>query len=112
MGRIAISEPHEDVRALYRHVVERLGHEPVCSTQLDDSAVDALVVEPASENGLALAREIRTSRPDLPIVCVSIYPRGPEVVDLRPLAYLVKPFALAELERVLTHALEHVAAAS
>jgi DNA-binding NtrC family response regulator len=112
MGRIAIAEPHEDVRALYRHVVERLGHEPVCSTHVGDSAVDALVVEPASETELALAREIRTSHPDLPIVCVSIYPRGPEVVDLRPLAYLVKPFALAELERVLVNALEPVGAAT
>jgi two-component SAPR family response regulator len=112
MGRIAISEPHEDVRALYRHVIERLGHQPVCTVQDGDAPVDALVVEPASAHGLSLARKLRSLRPELPIVCVSIYPRGPEVTDLRPLAYLVKPFALGELERVLTTALTPLAAAS
>ena len=54
---------------------------------------------------LAVAQQLRERSPELPIVCASIMPRGPEASSLAPVAYLRKPYALADLERVLTDAL-------
>ena len=48
--------------------------------------------------GVELATKLRETNPGLPILVVSIYPPTPEVTALAPAAYLVKPFALAELQ--------------
>lgn len=105
MARILIVEPHNDVRTLFEHVVRRVGHEPVVvevvGAELPD--VDAAVIEPGDGHGLAVARRLR----DLgrPIVFASIFPAEREMLELGPVAYFVKPFALAELEHALAAAL-------
>ena len=114
MGRILIAEPHADVRALFEFVVERLGHEPICRTRGDAAdlpRVDAMLVEPAAPAALELARSLRARDPELAIVCASIFPAEPAALDLRPLAYLEKPFGLSQLEQVLRRALERRVAA-
>jgi CheY-like chemotaxis protein len=113
MGRILIAEPHGDVRSLFEFVVERLGYEPISVARGDGSSlppIDAMIVEPAAPAALGLARSLRVRLPQLPIVCASIFPAEPAALELDPVAYLEKPFGLAELEYVLRLAIERSAA--
>ena len=107
VARILICEPHAEVRELLRHVVVRLGHEPVYSgsnaPREDD--VDAVLLEPAHAPSLDAASRLRLKRPDLPIVCTSIHPPDGGLGPLDPFAYLLKPFALEELENIIRRAL-------
>ena len=101
MARIGILEPHGDVRELISLVVARLGHEPVTRTSRVAETLDSigvLVVEPGSPEALEVATLARALSPTLPIVCVSIFTKTPAAAALDPVAYVLKPFALAELE--------------
>jgi hypothetical protein len=113
MGRILIAEPHHDVSSLFEFVVDRLGHEavviPVDAADLPD--VDAVILEPADAETLALGRRLHDAFPALPIVCASIFPASAEALALEPVTYLEKPFGLGALERALTLALAVRAAA-
>jgi CheY-like chemotaxis protein len=107
--RILVCEPQAEVRELLGHVVERLGHEPVfpnCSAPRD---VDVVLLEPADPWARSAASPFLDRRSRTPVVCASIYPDSGHLGGLRPLAYLVKPFGLAELEQALTAAVESVA---
>ena len=75
-----------------------------------DADVDVLVIEPADPSALSTARALRLRRRELPIICASIYPDSPGAERLQPLAYLMKPFALVELERALLAAVESAVA--
>jgi len=105
VARILIFEPHADIRSLLELVVHRLGHEAVL---VDDAnaallPVDAAVIEPGDGNGLPLAQRLRAQ--GTPIVFASIFPPDNELLALGPVAYLVKPFSLYELETALCDAL-------
>jgi CheY-like chemotaxis protein len=104
VARVLIVEPSSEVRALLAHVVSDLGHEPIPAqepTAAEIASADVSLVEPASPQALATAQELRERRPDLPLVCVSIHPKTPEVTALKPDAYLVKPFSLGQVERAV-----------
>ena len=106
VARVLISEPHPDSRALFELVVRRAGHEPVGLGELADrEPPELMVLEPASGEALAIAHQLRRRLEDLPIICASIKPAGPGLESLRPAAYLVKPFRLADLEAALASAL-------
>jgi DNA-binding response OmpR family regulator len=104
-ARILILDPSPEIRELIARVVRRLSHEPVGAGWLPDGRVpecELAVVEPAFEESADAARRLRQLRPDVPIVCVSIYPKwDPAVAALDAVAYLMKPFALAELEAAI-----------
>jgi DNA-binding response OmpR family regulator len=112
--KVLVCEPHAEVRALLGHVVERLGHEAVYPTGRGGALVavdvDVLLLEPADPTARVAADSLRARDEALPIVCVSIDPEAEQVAYLRPLAYLVKPFGLADLERALCAAAESVGA--
>ena len=106
MARVLISEPHPDCRTLIELVVRRAGHEPLGAGELaEGDEPGALILEPASADGLAIAHRLRNRLEQLPLICTSVRPAGPGVESLRPAAYLVKPFRIAELESVLRAAL-------
>ncbi len=106
MARVLISEPHPDCRALLELVVRRIGHDPLSQGELaDGDDLGLLILEPASADGLALAERLRRRLGELPIICTSIRPPSAVTETLRPAAYLVKPFRLAELEAALASAL-------
>jgi hypothetical protein len=102
---VLIAEPHADICDLLEIVVRRLGHEPVryAGRHHELRDVSAAVVEPATRAGLRLGDRLRSE--GVPFVFASIMPAGPEALALDPVAYLVKPFALAELEHALLDAL-------
>ncbi|MFL5917526.1 MAG: hypothetical protein ACJ74L_07520 [Gaiellaceae bacterium] len=106
MARILIHEPHPDVRVLLEAVVTRAGHEPVGQGELTNGdAPHLMILEPASAEGLAAAARLRGRLEGLPIICASIEPPSIASKQLQPVAYLVKPFPLAELERAIAGAL-------
>ena len=106
MARVLISEPHPDSRALFELVVRRAGHEPVGLGELADrEPPELMILEPAFGEGLAIAHQLRRRLEALPIICASIRPAGPATEILRPAAYLLKPFRLADLEAALAAAL-------
>jgi CheY-like chemotaxis protein len=101
MPSVLISEPHLEVRELLERVVEAMGYEALVDEPENADAIDVMLIEPGSEQALDRARRIRDARPDLPVVCVSIYPPELESDLLSPAAYLVKPFSVADLQEVL-----------
>ena len=104
MARIFVAEPAPEVRRLVAHVVSRLGHEPIVfgdGGEHDRRDIDAAVLEPVFSVGLAAVLSIRARNPELPIVCASIHPRTPLVSALGPVAFVSKPFRLAELKEAL-----------
>jgi CheY-like chemotaxis protein len=106
MARILISEPHPDLRVLIEAVVRRTGNEPVGQADLiGQDAPAAMILEPASADGLAAAGQLRRLLEDLPIICASIYPPTDESCALSPVAHLIKPFRLRELEVAIVSAL-------
>ena len=111
MARILIVEPHPEVRDLLARIVRRLGHDCVRleDGELGDAAADAAVLEPSDEDVLELGRELHAR--GIPLVCVSIEPQSPETDVLEPAAYVLKPFALHELEAAIQAALEHARSA-
>jgi DNA-binding response OmpR family regulator len=106
MARILIHEPHPDVRVLLEAVVRRAGHEPVGRGELtSDETPELMILEPASADGLAAAAKLRRRLEDLPIICASIEPPNIATRALEPVAYLLKPFRLGELESAIADAL-------
>jgi CheY-like chemotaxis protein len=106
MAHILISEPHPDLKVLFEAVVRRTGHEPIGPGELENGDTPAvMILEPASADGLAAAAGLRRRLEDLPIICASIEPPSVETKALDPVAFLVKPFRLAELEAAIAQAL-------
>jgi len=106
MARILICEPHPDLRVLLETVVRRAGHEPVGHGELtSDDAPAVMILEPASADGLAAAARLRRRLEDLPIICTSISPPSDETRALDPVAHLIKPFRLGDLEAAIVSAL-------
>ena len=106
MARILIHEPHPDVRVLLAAVVRRAGHDPVGQGELaTDDTPELLILEPASADGLAAATRLRRRLENLPIICASIEPPSMATKALGPVAYLVKPFRLGDLEAAIASAL-------
>jgi CheY-like chemotaxis protein len=109
VARVLVCEPHPEIRGLLAHVVGRLGHEAVFPEgngggSLTAADADVLVIEPADPHALSTAQSLRREGREVPIVCASIYPPSAETRRLEPVAYLVKPFGLGELEAALSRA--------
>ena len=101
MARILVAEPYPEIRQLLEHIVAGLGFEPVVPNSAAPETleeIDVLLLEPGLPGGVELATKLREANPALPILIVSIYPPTPEVTALAPAAFLLKPFALAELQ--------------
>ncbi len=106
MARILIHEPHPDVRILLAAVVRRAGHDPVGQGELAvDDTPALMILEPASADGLAAATTLRRRLEGLPIICTSIEPPTRATKALAPVAHLVKPFRLGDLEAAIVSAL-------
>ena len=100
MPRVLVHEPDRELRELFGRMLESLGFTPVTG----GDAVAALV-EPGDLAGRLLLHTLRLSRPELPVVCVSVYPLDDEVAALAPAAYLTKPVSTADLGGALAAAL-------
>jgi hypothetical protein len=63
--------------------------------------LSAVVLEPSDVVSVEVAQAARANDPDLPIVCASIDPPTAGSRLLAPVAHVVKPFTLTELDRAL-----------
>jgi CheY-like chemotaxis protein len=104
LAKVLICEPHPEVRELLSRVMVRLGHEPL-HDDAELAAVDAIVVESAHAASVERAQAFRAIDEETPIVCASIELPDTGSRRLSPVAYLVKPFALPDLEAALGRAL-------
>ncbi len=66
-----------------------------------------MILEPVSADGLAAAAGLRRRLEDLPIICASIEPPSALTKALAPIAHLIKPFRLGELEAAIDAALAY-----
>lgn len=76
---------------------------PFCGRDVEHIGIDVAVIEPGEADGMRLARSLRAQR--VPVLFTSIYPPDEHVLEIEPVAYLVKPFPLYALERALESAL-------
>lgn len=103
-----VADEHDEVQRLLSYMVARVGHTPVlwAAAQSDElHGFEALLVEPALSGCFRYAQAVRSARPELPIVCVSMYPPTPDVRALGCVVHLLKPFSLCDLESALEQAL-------
>jgi len=106
-GRVLIEEPNNDVRDLIVDLVTALGCTPLVRetrSEVDLDDVDLIVAEPASVGAERVFAAHGRRRSRIPVVCTSIYPRNH--TPLPPhVAYLVKPFAVGDLQAAIRAAL-------
>ena len=101
-----ICEPHPEVRELLSQIVVRLGHEPVLE-DAELAPVDAILLEPSHAPSVERAQAFRAVNCNTPIVCASIELPDAGSRRLAPIAYLVKPFALPDLQHAISRALSN-----
>jgi hypothetical protein len=106
VARVLICEPHPEVRELLSRIVVRLGHEPVLE-DAELAPVDAILLEPSHGPSVERAQAFRAVNGDTPIVCASIELPDAGSRRLAPIAYLVKPFALPDLQHAIARALSN-----
>jgi DNA-binding response OmpR family regulator len=104
VARVLICEPHPEVRELLCRIVVRLGHDPVLE-DAELAPVDAILLEPAHAPSVERAQAFRASNGETPVVCTSIELPDAGTRRLGAVAFLVKPFALPDLEAALKRAL-------
>jgi hypothetical protein len=107
MASILVFEPHPEVRELLVRIVRRLGHDALVHDgrpAAEWERVDVVLVEPAPEEALEAVASLVHER-GAALVCVSINPPSEAASALAPIAYLQKPFSLADLEDALGAAL-------
>jgi DNA-binding response OmpR family regulator len=99
VATVFIAEPDPEVEALFAGVLRGEGHDIVLFRPGAEAPPGrlVLVLEPADELALGFARELLSSRAgDVAVVCASTRPQG-HVRAIDRVAWLVKPFRLAEL---------------
>jgi len=114
--RILIVEDNEDARWMTKVFLESEGHEVLESGDarggiaLAISEIPDLIIMdirlPSKKRGIGAARIIRRkeSTRDIPIIFVTAYTQGPETKEVRNISncgYLVKPFDMKDLLRMI-----------
>ncbi|MGA9026262.1 MAG: ATP-binding protein [Steroidobacteraceae bacterium] len=115
-GRVLLVEDDDEVAALTLDMLHQLGYESVRVTGAEAAlgalangrAIDVVfsdVMMPGAMNGIALAREVRRRRPELPILLTSGYAdSGRREAGVPNVEMLAKPYRLNDLAAALTAA--------
>jgi DNA-binding response OmpR family regulator len=106
VARILVAEPDPDALALIERAIAASGHEAVPYRPGSElPSVDVMLFEPGmGQRVIALAKVLASASPPVPIVVVSIRPPELAVHELRPVAYVLKPFSLDELRAAVEKA--------
>jgi CheY-like chemotaxis protein len=97
--RILIVEPNVEVRSLLELTVRRLGYEVVDpASECMHANVDAIILEPACAVGRSVVDSVDS---DVPVICLSIYPREDGLEPDSSVAYLVKPSSITAIRDAL-----------
>ena len=95
MSRVLVLEPDQEIRDLFIRMLRRLGHNPILERETAND-VDVVLLEPFWGLGRRFLEAIRQQRPDVYVVCASIYPRA-DAAAVAPDAFLAKPVSMAAL---------------
>jgi DNA-binding response OmpR family regulator len=106
VARILVAEPDPDALGLIERAIAASGHEAVPYRPGSElPSVDVMLFEPGmGQRVIALAKVLASASPPVPIVVVSIRPPELAVHELRPVAYVLKPFSLDELRAAVEKA--------
>src|SRR5579883_3016832 len=120
-GTCLLVEDNPDVAEATAQMIAQLGYEvrtaSSATTALEateESPFDLIVsdiVMAGAMDGLGLARVLRHSQPDLPIVLVSGYSQSAAAADIE-FTMLAKPFQVADLSRAIAQATGEISAAA
>lgn len=117
LPRALVVEDEDIVRELVALALEDLGVDTVITTSADEglalfeqdpAAWDLVVTDvmtPGRRNGHDLAWAVAQARPDLKIIVLSGYPRNPARRYPETATYLVKPWSVAQLQRLVNAAI-------
>lgn len=110
MARVLLAEPDPDVLELVERALGGWGHEVVrYRPECAPGEVDLMVFEPGmGARVVRLAETLAAATPPVQLVVVSVNPPELAVHALRPAAYVLKPFSLAELEAAVAGAVARV----
>lgn len=114
MAKILIIDDDPGVVSYLKRLLERLGHETDAANdgaagleRAKDASFELIVSDlymPGEPSRLDLIREIRTARPDCPLIVVSGYPSEDRLDECRQLGvaeFLTKPFEVSFIRSVL-----------
>lgn len=106
MASILIIEPDPTAQRLLEEFVAGLGHQIMGPQDMASGlGPDLVLLESADAAALAQAQALRTEHHALPIVCVSSAHPDQNVDELRPSAFLMKPFRGRLLDWAISEAL-------
>jgi signal transduction histidine kinase len=111
-GRILLVEDDDAVAAGVGHMLRDLGYTYVRAAQADDALtileggqrldlVLSDMVMPGEMDGLALGKEIRSRRPDLPVILTTGYSEAASAATRENFRLLLKPYGIGQMEAVL-----------
>ncbi|MFT3759424.1 sigma 54-interacting transcriptional regulator [Thauera sp.] len=116
--RILIADDQDSVRRLMSVVLEKEGYQPVCVAD-GQEAIDAFRAEPADlvlldvrmprVDGLEALRQLKEIRPEVPMILMTAYAgveTAVEALKQGAFDYIVKPFDVGDLKRLIRKALE------
>jgi CheY-like chemotaxis protein len=109
---VLVVEDSSDVRAFAKAVLEEHGHRILEAADAEEALhrmrnhpeVDLVftdVVIPGRRSGLDLARDLRRTRPDLPVVLTTGYTESLHDIEREGFALLLKPYRAGQLTRTL-----------
>ena len=107
MAKIGIWEPDPEVRTILVRAATRLGHDPLpADVAIPRDGLDLVLVEPADGRSRETVARLADADVHLRIICVSIHPPELPSLPFKTVSYLLKPFALADLQNAIEQALK------
>ncbi|MBA4103425.1 MAG: hybrid sensor histidine kinase/response regulator, partial [Arthrobacter sp.] len=115
-GRLLLVEDDDAVAAGVGHMLRDLGYTYVRAAEAADALtileggqqfdlVLSDMVMPGEMDGLALGKEIRRRRPDLPVVLTTGYSEAASAAAGENFRLLLKPYGIGQMEAVLGEAM-------
>lgn len=115
-GKILVVEDNAEVREFACSVLQERGYETAAAGDAgealhrlrDDPDIDLVfsdIVMPGRRNGLDLARELRRSRPELPVILTTGYSESLHDVESEKFPLLLKPYRPGQLAQAMEDAL-------
>ncbi len=119
MARILVIDDEADIRGHFEMLLRILHHEPCLAANgreglhaAADPSLRLAITDlglPGSPSGIDLIRQLRTLRPDLPIVVITGYPTSEILEECAVLGvrdFLTKPFELSHISATITSLLD------
>lgn len=118
MVKLILIEDDAGVRAYFKSIVDRMGHElataengPEGLRLIESVSADVIMTDlnmPGEPSGMALVRRIREMRPNTPVIVISGYPTKERLEECKKLGvedFLTKPFEMTFFSSIISRLL-------